>query len=427
MKADVIVGLQWGDEGKGKIVDLLSSQYNMVCRYQGGHNAGHTIVVAKKKIALHIIPSGVLHKRVKNVIASGVVICPENLIKEVSSFDDKLKNRLFISDKAHMILEHHKQIDISREKRRGKDAIGTTGNGIGPTYSDKTARANFRISELLDVETLVEKVISYYDKNDKEFKALGIKPLSQSELREKFNFYAENLKDFICDSTFLLWETLSKDKSILLEGAQGTMLDLDHGTYPYVTSSNTISSSACIGTGLNHKDIGAVFGILKGYCTRVGNGPFPTELNDENAQHLSSVGEEVGTTTGRDRRCGWLDGVLAKYACRLNGVDEIILMKVDVLSGLKKIKICTSYEINGKKIHHIPSNLDDVTPIYEEFDGWDEDISKTKDYSQLPANARTYIEFIEEYLGTKIYYISNSPDREHMIKKELCEIDLATL
>ncbi len=287
MKAEVVVGLQWGDEGKGKIVDLLSQNYDIVCRYQGGHNAGHTIVVNGKKISLHVIPSGVLHKGIKNVIGNGVVVYPEKIIEEISNFKDKLKKRLFISDKAHLILDHHLQIDVAKEKKRNKDAIGTTGKGIGPTYSDKISRAGFRMGDLLNVDDLVEKTLSYYEKNADEFSNLGIKIFTKSELKEKYDYYADNLKHFVCDTTKLIWNALDDEKQILLEGAQGTMLDIDHGTYPYVTSSNTLSSGACIGAGINHKQIGLVYGILKAYCTRVGNGPFPTELFDETANHLA--------------------------------------------------------------------------------------------------------------------------------------------
>ncbi len=427
MKAEVVVGLQWGDEGKGKIVDLLSQNYDIVCRYQGGHNAGHTIVVNGKKISLHVIPSGVLHKGIKNVIGNGVVVYPEKIIEEISNFKDKLKKRLFISDKAHLILDHHLQIDVAKEKKRNKDAIGTTGKGIGPTYSDKISRAGFRMGDLLNVDDLVEKTLSYYEKNADEFSNLGIKIFTKSELKEKYDYYADNLKHFVCDTTKLIWNALDDEKQILLEGAQGTMLDIDHGTYPYVTSSNTLSSGACIGAGINHKQIGLVYGILKAYCTRVGNGPFPTELFDETANHLATVGNEIGTTTKRNRRCGWLDLVLADYACKLNGCDEIIFMKIDVLQGLKTIKVCTGYEIDGKRIDYIPNNLDLVTPIYKEFDGWDEDISKARDYSELPHSTKTYIDFIENYLNVKITYVSHSPERDDVIAKKICEIDLATL
>ena len=427
MKAEVVVGLQWGDEGKGKIVDLLSESYDIVCRYQGGHNAGHTIVVKGKKISLHVIPSGVLHKKLKNVIGNGVVVYPDKIIEEIGNFQDKLKDRLFISNKAHLVLDHHLQIDVAKEKKRNKDAIGTTGKGIGPTYSDKTSRAGFRMGDLLNIDGLVEKTLSYYKKNEDEFSNLGIKTLSEKELKEKYTYYADNLKDFICDTTKLIWDALDNDKKILLEGAQGTMLDIDHGTYPYVTSSNTVSSGACIGAGINHKHIGSVYGILKAYCTRVGNGPFPTELFDDVANHLATVGNEIGTTTKRNRRCGWLDLVLADYACKLNGCDELIFMKIDVLQNLKKIKVCVAYEIDGKKIDYVPSDLDLATPVYKEFDGWDEDISKARDYSEFPKNARIYVDFIEDYLGVSIGFISHSPERNDIISKKPCEIDLATL
>ncbi|WP_281951575.1 adenylosuccinate synthase [Nitrosophilus kaiyonis] len=414
MKADLIVGIQWGDEGKGKIVDLLAQDYDIVCRYQGGHNAGHTIVVNGKKIALHLIPSGILNPKATNIIGNGVVVSPEALLKEMEQFDD-LDGRLLISDKAHIIFKYHELIDKAREKLRGKNAIGTTGRGIGPAYSDKISRNGHRIGELKDIDKLLEKIEDYFRANEAYFKALDIKIPSSLELKKELEEYREKLLPYVADVTNYLWEIMELDEhKILLEGAQGSMLDIDHGTYPYVTSSNTIAAGACSGLGLSPKDIGKVIGIAKAYCTRVGNGPFPTEDFTEDGEKLRKQGAEFGTTTGRARRCGWFDAVAAKYACRLNGCDELAIMKLDVLDGFEKIKICTEYEYEGEKIDFVPSDLENVKPIYQELDGW-ESVEGIKDFKDLPIEAKEYIEIIEELTQTKVSIISTSPDRKDTI------------
>jgi adenylosuccinate synthase len=411
----MIVGIQWGDEGKGKIVDMLAQKYEVVARYQGGHNAGHTIVVGDKKLALHLIPSGVLNKDAINIIGNGVVVSPKALMKEVekNGFDD-LKGRLFISDKAHMILNFHQEIDKARERLRGAKAIGTTGKGIGPAYALKIERNGHRLGELRDVEKLVSSLMKYFENNSIYFKALDINVPDKKELKKELEEYAKFLKPFLCDTTHLVWSELDKGKKVLLEGAQGTLLDIDHGTYPYVTSSNTISAGACTGLGLNPKDIGKITGIVKAYCTRVGNGPFPTEDTGNEGKLLGKKGHEFGTTTGRPRRCGWFDAVACKYASRINGCDELALMKLDVLDGFKKIKVCVAYEVDGEIVENFPANLDDVKPVYKEFDGWDK-VEGINEYEKLPKNAKSYIKAIEEIVGTKVGIISTSPDRKDTI------------
>ena len=417
MKADLIVGIQWGDEGKGKIVDLLAQRYDIVCRYQGGHNAGHTIVVDGKKLALHLIPSGILNKEALNIIGNGVVVSPEALIKEMGQFDD-LKGRLLISDKAHIIFDYHEAIDKAKERLRGKKAIGTTGRGIGPAYADKVSRQGHRIGELRDVEALAQKILDYFETNAPYFEALGVEAPDSAELKAKLARYRDELLPYVADVTPLLWEALEKsDKKILLEGAQGTMLDIDHGTYPYVTSSNTIAAGACTGLGLAPKDIGRVTGIAKAYCTRVGNGPFPTEEHGPLGDRLRDQGHEYGTTTGRPRRCGWFDAVAARYACRINGCDELAIMKLDVLDGFEKIKICTGYEYEGEQIDTVPADLERVRPIYEEMEGW-ESVSGCERFEDLPKAAQAYIGRIEELVGVPVTIISTSPDRKDTILRK---------
>jgi len=412
-QADLIVGLQWGDEGKGKIVDLLASKYDFVVRYQGGHNAGHTIVLDGKKIALHLIPSGVLNPKAINIIGNGVVVSPFHLIKEMQPFD-ALVGRLFVSDRAHMILPYHAEIDAAKEKMRGANAIGTTGRGIGPCYTDKVARSGFMIMELLDEEALGKKLQSYFDDNKKLFEAYGVEIPALEELKKELGGYKEALKPFIANTTQIVWKALKEGKNILLEGAQGTLLDIDHGTYPYVTSSNTISAGSCSGVGLSPKDIGKVTGIAKAYSTRVGNGVFPTELHDEIGAKLREQGAEFGTTTGRPRRCGWFDAVAVRYACRLNGTDGVALMKLDVLDGFEKIKICVAYERDGERFDYMPSSMDGIVPVYEEMDGW-ESLKGAKTFDDLPQNAQKYVLRLEELMECKIDMVSISPERNDTI------------
>ncbi len=413
MKADLIVGIQWGDEGKGKIVDRLAKEYDMVCRSQGGHNAGHTIWVDGVKFALHLIPSGVLNPHAINVVGNGVVLSPESIIKEMIQFEG-LEGRLYISDKAHLNLKYHALIDQAKERLKGDKAIGTTGKGIGPAYADKINRTGFRVGELLNPTKLCASIIAYFEQNRQIFDIYEIDTPKVEDLLSELEEYKAKLAPFITDTTQMVWKALDADKRILLEGAQGTMLDIDHGTYPYVTSSATVSAGACTGLGINPKDIGKVTGIVKAYCTRVGNGPFPTEDLGAEGQRLGEQGNEFGTTTGRSRRCGWFDAVATRYASRLNGCDELALMKLDVLDGFDEIKVCIAYELDGKEIDYLPSNLEDVKPIYKTFKGWDNSVGARK-FEDLPATAQEYVKIIEEISKTKVGIISTSPERDDTI------------
>ena len=412
-KADLIVGIQWGDEGKGKIVDMLSQNYDLVCRSGGGHNAGHTIWVDGVKYALHLVPSGILHPNIINIIGNGVVVNPEVLIKEMSQFKN-LEGRFYISDRAHLNLAYHSLIDQAKERLKGDKAIGTTGKGIGPAYADKISRTGHRVGELLNPELLSTNLMNDFETNRVYSDALGVQIPSKDEIYQELKGFKEVLAPYIADTTQILWRAMGENKKILLEGAQGTLLDIDHGTYPYVTSSNTIAAGACTGLGLSPKSIGDVIGILKAYTTRVGNGAFPTEDHGVDGQTMCEVGKEYGTTTGRRRRCGWLDAVAVRYASMLNGVDSYALMKLDVLDGFKTIKICKAYEYQGQIIDYMPANLDEVTPIYEELEGWDS-ISGIKHYDDLPLNAKRYINRIEELTGVRVSIVSTSPERSDTI------------
>ena len=415
-KADLVIGIQWGDEGKGKIVDMLCQNYDVVCRSGGGHNAGHTIVVGEKKYALHLVPSGILHKNTTNIIGTGVVLNPAVLIEELKQFGDisQFEGRFFISNRAHLNLEFHSQIDKAKEAAKGKNAIGTTLKGIGPSYSDKISRTGHRVGELLNPAKLASDIIADFKQNKGYFSSLNLEFPNQSELEKEFSEYKNILAPFIADTTQLLWSKLDSGAKVLCEGAQGTLLDIDHGTYPCVTSSSTIAAGACTGLGLSPKDLGKVIGIVKAYTTRVGNGAFPSEDFGSDGNRLCEVGREFGTTTGRRRRTGWFDAVCARYAARLDGCDEFALMKLDVLDGMPKVKICVAYEYKGERINYFPSDLENAKPIYEEMDGW-QSIAGIRSYDELPANAKKYIERIEELTGVKVGIISTSPERNDTI------------
>jgi len=412
-KADLIVGLQWGDEGKGKIVDHMAQKYDFVCRFAGGHNAGHTIVIGEKVYALHLIPSGVLNPKAKNIVGNGVVISPIDFIKEMEQFEG-LDGRLFISDKAHILLPYHAEIDQAREKMKGTKAIGTTGKGIGPAYGDKITRVGHRVGELKNPKKLTDKIVAYFEMNKAVFDAMGVEAPNADTLLEELTSYRDILGGFITDTTQMMWSIMDEEKKILLEGAQGTMLDIDHGTYPFVTSSTTVSAGACAGLGINPKDLGVVTGIAKAYCTRVGNGPFPSEDLGKEGERLRKNGHEFGTTTGRPRRCGWFDAVAMRHAVRVNGVDQVSLMKLDVLDGFDEVKVCVAYEFEGKQIDYVPYDLQDATPIYKSFVGWDK-TEGVRDFDALPQSARDYILALENMIGTKIGIISTSPEREDTI------------
>jgi len=423
MKIDLLLGLQWGDEGKGKIVDVLTKNYTTVARFQGGPNAGHTLIFKNQKHILHTIPSGIFHKKTINIIGNGVVIDPVILKKELKNLDFhqvNYKNNLFISRKAHLILPTHRLLDAASEAKKGKFKIGSTLKGIGPTYMDKTGRNGMRIGDLeLDnwkeiFDNLTNKHLSMLD----YFKV----DLSY-DLEELKATYFDALKvlrglKFI-DSEEYIYQALKSKKSILAEGAQGSMLDIDFGTYPYVTSSNTTAAGACTGLGVSPHKIGEVFGIFKAYTTRVGSGPFPTELFDNDGKKMGKVGNEFGATTGRPRRCGWLDLVALKYAVQLNGATQLMMMKADVLSGFKTIKACTSYIYKGNKIEHLPYSIhnNDVKPVYTEFKGWKVDLTKLTSADELPKNLLSYIKFIENFVNVPVKIVSVGPDRLQTITR----------
>ncbi|RDU52960.1 adenylosuccinate synthase [Helicobacter sp. MIT 00-7814] len=414
--ADVVVGIQWGDEGKGKIVDSLAREYDFVVRYQGGHNAGHTIVVNGKKIALHLVPSGILYPHCKNIIGNGVVINTRALIEELSAFKD-LEGRFFISDKAHVILPYHEMLDKAKEQSKQKGAIGTTCKGIGPAYTDKVARSGIRMSDLRDFALLERKIESTLRDLEPNAKYFKLDLPSVDSLLKELKADSEVLLPFVSNTTLQVWEAQDSGKKILCEGAQGSMLDIDHGTYPFVTSSNTLTSGACSGTGLAPRDIKKVLGIAKAYCTRVGNGVFPTEDHGADGEFLRQKGFEFGTTTGRARRCGWFDAVAVRYACRLNGCESLSIMKLDVLDSLKTLKVCTAYEYKGQKIDYVPTDYENAKPIYTQMQGWGS-VQGVRKYADLEENAKKYLDFLQQCVGTKISLVSTSPERDDIINLE---------
>jgi adenylosuccinate synthase len=423
MSTRVVIGAQWGDEGKGKIVDLLSSESDFVVRFQGGANAGHTLKFDDKKVVLHLIPSGIFNGNADCVIGNGVVIDPVALVEEIKGVQEmgfSLEGRFFISQTAHVILPYHKLLDQLKEKRRGGDAIGTTGRGIGPAYVSKVSRIGIRMIDLLDRETLRTKIEQNLTDINFALENLYKEPLlSTDDLMNELEDAIQTLEPFICNTTNLLHEGIHEGKNILLEGAQGTLLDVDHGTYPYVTSSSPTSGGACIGSGIPPTALDKVMGITKAYCTRVGNGPFPTELLDETGEELRKKGAEFGATTGRPRRCGWLDLVALKYVVQINGMNELTLTKMDVMDGFDEIKVCTSYKIDGKETNVFPLSLDEiekVEPVYTTLPGWKNSIEGITDWNKLPSTAQSYIRFIEEYLGVRFTIISTGPKRSETIR-----------
>jgi len=421
----VIVGIQWGDEGKGKIVDLLTPTADVVVRFQGGANAGHTLVIGDEKKVLHLIPSGILHKDVLCVIGNGVVIDPEKCLEEISTLkksgylqDD---NQLKISDRAHVVLSYHKDIDRLREEKSDvKSKIGTTKRGIGPAYEDKIGRRGIRVAELIHPKALRERLDLILPlKNEYITKVLQAPPIDPMEMEECYSALGEVLKPYVTNTTDLLSEKIKAGKNILFEGAQGTALDVDHGTYPYVTSSNTISSCAASGSGVGPTNIDHVLGIAKAYCTRVGSGPFMTELFDDVSKHLANKGGEFGSTTGRPRRCGWIDLVYLKYSIRVNGVTSLALTKLDVMSGLETVKLCTGYRLEGKEINTVPctsAELERIEPIYTEMPGWKEDVKGAREMEKLPEKTRGYIKFVEDFVEVPVSLVSTGPDREDCIQ-----------
>ncbi|MFW0884109.1 adenylosuccinate synthase [Candidatus Acidulodesulfobacterium sp. H_13] len=418
----VVVGFQWGDEGKGKIVDLLAKDADIVARYQGGNNAGHTVVSGDLSLVFRLVPSGILNDKKICILGNGVVIDPMVLLEELNTLREigiNIKDRFFISYKSHIIMPYHKRLDIARERLRGAGMIGTTGRGIGPTYEDKVARLGIRVADLFDRDLLYEKIaLSLKEKNYLFKNILGEEVFNPDDLIEKYLEYGTKIKEFLIDSSSYINKKLEDGLNIMLEGAQGTFLDVDHGTYPYVTSSNTVAGSALSGVGLGPTKIDEVIGITKAYTTRVGEGYFPTELKGKAGSLIRDKGEEFGSVTGRPRRCGWFDINLIKEAKRLNGATGMVITKLDVLSGLEKINICTGYMLNGSVIDHLPYSVADykkIIPVYKEMPGWEGEISNIKSFNDLPVNSRKYILKIEELTGLPVNIISVGKERTQTI------------
>ncbi len=425
MASSVVLGAQWGDEGKGKIVDMYSAQADVVMRYQGGHNAGHTVWVDNTKYVLHLIPSGIIHKDTMNLIGNGVVVELEALVREMAELSGmgiSFARRFFVSDRAHVIMPYHVAFDKRREEMKGDKKIGTTGRGIGPCYADKVNRAGIRMGDLLNPVLLREKVAEHLGAlNATAANIYGLPVFDLEDMLKQLEKYAEILKPYIADTAVLVNRAIAENQKIMLEGAQGTLLDIDFGTYPYVTSSNGTAGGACCGTGISPRKIDKIVGVTKAYSTRVGSGPFPTELLEETGETLRKNGCEYGATTGRPRRCGWIDLVALKYAVMINGLSHIALTKLDVLSGMKTIKACVSYRIDGKEITDFPSDimkLEKAEPIYKTFDGWTEEISRAKRLEDLPKAARDYIDFIKNTVMAPYCLVSVGTDRTQTIVLE---------
>ena len=420
----IVLGLQWGDEGKGKIVDVLSEKADVVARYQGGHNAGHTVVIKSEKFILHVIPSGILYKGKKCLIGNGVVVEPASLLEEINGLKERGieidKNNLFLSKNAHVIMPYHMALDKENEKLRGSKSIGTTGRGIGPAYCDKINRSGIRVADLLQPEFFKEKLkanlfnINFLLENLYKAQVFNI-----DNIYDEYMGYAEKLKEHVADTDIIIDNTIAEGGNILLEGAQGTLLDIDHGTYPYVTSSNATAGGACTGLGIGPTKISKVLGVVKAYTTRVGAGPFPTEIKDPLGDAIRERGGEYGATTGRPRRCGWLDMVILRHSARINGLTGIAITKLDILDGLETIKICTSYKHNGKTYKEFPKELNifqECEPVYEETKGWKESTIGIKDFEKLPDAAKAYVKKIENMLGVEAHIISTGQRRDELIQ-----------
>jgi adenylosuccinate synthase len=422
MPAVVLIGAQWGDEGKGKATDILGERVQWIVRYQGGNNAGHTVVLPDgQKFALHLIPSGILTPGVKNVIGNGVVVDPGVLLTELAGLEEKGVDTsgLLISSDAHLIMPYHVAIDKVTERYLGKAKIGTTGRGIGPAYQDKLARVGVRVQDLLDEKILRQKVEAALDfKNQVLVKVYNRKALDPEQVVDQVLEHGQHFVHRIADTRLLLNQALDRGEIVVLEGSQGTLLDVDHGTYPFVTSSNPTSGGATVGSGVGPTRISTVIGILKAYTTRVGSGPFPTELDDDMGEYLRKQGGEFGVTTGRSRRTGWFDAVIARYASRVNGITDYFLTKLDVLSGLEKVPVCVAYEVDGRRVDEMPMTQTDVhhaVPVYEELPGWFEDISHCRSFDELPANAKSYVEYLESIIGARVSAIGVGPGRDQTI------------
>jgi adenylosuccinate synthase len=417
----IVIGAQWGDEGKGKITDLLSRSADVVVRYQGGNNAGHTVVVGDRTFKLHLIPSGILYPKTECIIASGTVIDPKVLLEEVDRLKDLgiSTDNLFIAETAHVTMPYHRVLDRASEDQRAEHKIGTTGRGIGPTYADKSERVGIRVIDLMDEKRLAKKLRwAIEQKNIVLQKLYNLEPLDADAIIEEYRGYAERLRPHVVDASLKIDAAIRERRNILFEGAQGTLLDLDHGTYPYVTSSNPVAGGACIGAGVGPTSIDRVIGVAKAYTTRVGEGPFPTELHDAIGEQIGQRGAEFGTTTGRKRRCGWFDGVIGRYAVRINGLDCLAVTKLDVLDDLEEIKVCTAYELDGKVVRDFPSDaraFARAIPIYETLPGWKRSTSECKTVEELPTEAKEYLKFLADLTGTPIAIISLGASRGQTI------------
>ncbi len=424
MPSVVIIGAQWGDEGKGKIIDYLAGKADMVVRAQGGNNAGHTVIVEDKKYAFHLLPSGVLYGDKQNVIGNGVVFDPEGFLKEVEVLESQGvdTSNLMIDERVHVIFPYHKKIDALEEEARGNDLIGTTKKGIGPCYMDKIERSGIRLGEILDKDHFKERLFYQVERKNKIIERIyGATGFDPQDMYDTYCQYADKIRKYVKDTTVFVYDALTRGEKVLFEGAQGTLLDIDLGTYPYVTSSHPTSGGFCIGAGVGPRMIGEVIGVVKAYTTRVGRGPFPTELENEVGDLIRTKGREFGTTTGRPRRCGWFDGVMVRYTSRVNGLTSISLMLMDVLSGFDKINMCVGYEYNGEVIENFPADLKVLSqckPIYKELDGWQEDISQVEKFEDLPENAKRYIEAIEDYVGVPVKIVSVGPKRSQTIIRQ---------
>lgn len=422
MKTVAVVGSQWGDEGKGKVIDFLATQADVVVRGQGGNNAGHTLVVDGKKFALRLIPSGILNSNTINVIGNGIVFDPKGFFEEIEMLESNgisTKN-IKISDRAHIVFPYHKELDGLAEEARGDNKIGTTKKGIGPCYMDKTERSGIRVCDLMDKEIFAKKLKLQVDAKNKLVTGVYGKEamFDFDEIYNEFIVYAEKMRPYVEDTTVIVYDAIKANKKVLFEGAQGTLLDLDLGTYPFVTSSHPTSGGFAVGAGVGPNMIKDVVGIVKAYTTRVGEGPFVTELFDETGDRIRTQGHEFGTVTGRARRCGWFDAVIVKYAARVNGLTSISFMLLDVLTGFDKIKICTAYKMGDKIVNNVPASLEDLAkcePVYEELDGWHEDITKVEKFEDLPENAKKYIARIEELIGVNVDLVSVGPNRTQTI------------
>ncbi|MEQ8155904.1 MAG: adenylosuccinate synthase [Clostridiaceae bacterium] len=424
MSAFVVLGAQWGDEGKGKMTDYLAEEADVVVRFQGGNNAGHTVVVEDKEYKLHLIPSGILYDDKLNVIGNGVVVDPVALFEEIDYLEGLgvkvTPEKLVISDRAHLIMPYHKTLDKLKEKARGKNDIGTTGKGIGPCYTDKYERSGIRVTDLLHDEVFKEKLVENLNlKNPYITDVLGGERLAYDEIYGVYSKLADRIRPFVQDTSVTVYNEIKSGKNVLFEGAQGMLLDIDYGTYPYVTSSNTTSCGVASGVGIGPNMIQKALGIAKAYTTRVGKGPFPTELDNEIGEWIREKGHEFGVTTGRSRRCGWLDLVILKTTARVCGLTSLVVTKVDTLAGLDKIKVCVGYKFKDKVIDYFPASLEDLAecePIYEEFEGWDESIEQARSYEELPENAKVYLKRIEELTGIEIAIVSVGPKRDQTIR-----------